>query len=273
MIRKLAVGILISVISFILIISSCEKEKIVESTEYIHEIEYIELAPDTVFRVDTVFSGDSIIINNTDTILVFDTVMQVNHVYDTVTVLDTIISNQHHYDTTIVIDTVLQVSEIHDTTYIFDTVITVQHHYDTVTTVQHHYDTTIMVDTVQITDFSPNEHLAFAALQYYSDDIVFDVISTELGIDGGWVFYLSGFQHDLAEPSSGVYDIYGFIDYWTPDWADFYPFEYYWRMIYIGGDPADPQNWDITEPPVNVSGFKRGITPTTERTSAVPLKN
>ena len=63
----------------------------------------------------------------------------------------------------------------------------------------------------------------------------------------------------MTVQSSSVYDIYGYIDYWAPEWADFYSFEYYWRMTYTGGDPTNPNNWDISEPPGYVPNFQPGI--------------
>ncbi len=209
MTRLLIVGTVLIVISVFLAIAGCDKEKIVESTEYIHDVEYIELPPDTVIQVDTVFTSDSVTIHTTDTVLVFDTVVQVDYIYDTV------------------------------------------HVYDTVTNV--------IVDTVVNNQCAPNEYLALTALQYYCDLMVFDAINTEFGISGGWVLYLSAFQTQLTKKSSGVYDIYGYIDYWTPEWDGFYAFEYYWRMTYSGGDPANPLNWQMSEPPATVSGYQPGV--------------
>jgi len=209
--------------------AGCDKEKIVISIEYVHDIEYVELPGDTLLQIDTVFVGDSVIINATDTVVIRDTVVQT--------------------------------TTIHDTTVLYDTVVTQTHH----------YDTTYMVDTVQVTQCSPNEYLAFAALQYYSDPLVIDFINQEFGLNDGWVLYLSAFQVDLTEASTGVYDIYGYIDYWTPDWSAYYPIEFYWRISYSGGDPGDPSNWVLEEPAAASSGAQPGLTlaPIEERTSAL----
>jgi hypothetical protein len=206
---------------FVLLSGGCEKEKIVESTEYIHDIEYIELPPDTVFKFDTLFVGDTLIIQNTDTITLFDTVVHINHIYDT------IYNNQTYYDTTFI------------------------------------------TDTVTLNSCTPNEFLAIAALQYYSDPLVIEFINNELGYTDGWIFYLSSFQLSVTKQSSSVYDLYGYIDYWSPDWNDFYALEYYWRMTHTGGDPADPDNWQIGDPPTATSSHPGGIK---IKTDVIPSK-
>ncbi|UCD94547.1 MAG: hypothetical protein JSU69_00405 [Candidatus Zixiibacteriota bacterium] len=211
MVRIFIAGIILSVIIAFLIIGGCEKEKIVESTEYVHDIVYVELPPDTVIKIDTVFIGDSVTIYATDTIFLFDTVVQVEYVYDTVTI------------------------------------------------VQHHYDTTVVTDTVLMSQCDPNEYLAIAALHYYSDPLVLEYIDQQFGYNDGWIFYLSSFQLDMTRQSSDIYDIYGYIDYWTPDWSGFYPLEFYWRLTYTDGDPADPRNWQISEPPAPAPGHQAGI--------------
>lgn len=203
MIRLFIVGALLLVIPVFLAVAGCEKEKIVETTEYVHDTEYVQLPPDTVFQIDTVFVSDSVTIYDTDTVFLFDTVVQTEYVYDTVT--------------------------------------------------------TVIIDTVLTTQCTPNEFLALAALQYYCDPLVLDLINTEFGIADGWIFYLSAFQLDLTRQSSGVYDIYGYIDYWTTDWTGFYPLEFYWRLVYSGGDPADPGNWQMSEPPDPAPDHRPGI--------------
>ena len=209
MTRILIVGISLLVFSVFMAVTGCDKERIVESTEYIHDIKYVELPPDTVLKIDTVYSSDSVII--------YDTGVQTNYVYDTVFV------------------------------------------HDTVTTVQHHYDTTIVTDTVLVNHSTPNEYLAIAALQYYSDPLVFNLVYSEFGLTGGWVFYLSAFQLDVTQQSSDIYDIYGYIDYWTTDWFGYYSLEFYWRLTYSSGDPADPSNWQMSEPPGFAPGFQPGV--------------
>ena len=69
----------------------------------------------------------------------------------------------------------------------------------------------------------------------------------------------STFQLDLTKTSSDIYDIYGFIDYWTPDWSGFYALEFYWRMTYKGGDPADPLNWELSEPATSPGNLQPGL--------------
>ncbi|MEW5924082.1 MAG: hypothetical protein AB1746_08855 [Candidatus Zixiibacteriota bacterium] len=195
----------------------CDKEKIVESTEYIHDIEYIQLPPDTVFLIDTVFNNDSVTVHVTDTVILMDTI----------TVLDTITQVNHVYDTVIMVQT--------------------------------HYDTTVLIDTVTVTQCNPNEYLAIEALEYYTDPLVLQFAYEQFGYEDGWVFYLSSFQLELTKVSSSVYDIYGYIDYWAPDWSGYYPLEYYWRMTYTGGDPADLDNWEISDPPAKSGTHVPGI--------------
>ena len=200
--------------------SGCDKEKIVESTEYVHDIEYRELPPDTIIVIDTLYMKASSVINNFDTV----------YVVDTIRIRDSIIV--HSTDTVISYDTLIQVTYVHDTVRI----------------IQNHYDTTIIIDTVQVQSYRPNKYLAYSALQYYTDELVLDFIEEEFGYSDGWIFYLSAFQLELTQQSTGVYDIYGYIDYWTTDWSGYYPLEFYWEMIYTGGDPANPNNWEIGEP-------------------------
>lgn len=197
----IALMLLLSLFLF-MALSGCDKEKIVESTEYIHDVEYVELPPDTIIIVDTVFAGGDTV-NSTDTLYMYDTVVQVNYVYDTVE--------------------------------------------------------TVVVDTITTSECTPNEYLALAALQYYSDPLVFDLIYDEFAIDGGWTFYLSAFQVDITQQSSDVYDIYGYIDYWTEDWSGFHAIEYYWRVSYVSGDPAHPGNWEMSEPPTSAPGLTPGL--------------
>ena len=244
-----------------LITTGCEKEKIVESTEYIHDIEYVNTPADTIFKIDTVFKSDT----TTTTTTVIDTVI----ILDSSTVSDTIFIN----DTTImtitdsiaVFDTVTQIINNYDTVIIADTINTIEYNYDTlivadtINTVEYIHDTISVTDTVQVSQNIPNEFLAFTALQYYSDPMVIEATTAEYGITGGYIFYLSAYQHSMTKQSTSVYDIYGYIDFWTTDWSDFYAYEYYWRMTYIGGDPADPLNWQISDPPAFNSSNTPGL--------------
>jgi hypothetical protein len=86
----------------ILIISSpgCDKERVVTSTEVVHDTKYVEVPPDTVFVVDTVSGVDTLIVHDVDTINRTDTV-RIN-----VTVHDTVRVTVNHYDTTRLVDTV-----------------------------------------------------------------------------------------------------------------------------------------------------------------------
>jgi len=252
----LTVGALLIAVAAILAVAGCDKEKVVQSTEYVRE--YVQLPPDTVLQIDTVTVSES------DTVYAVDTVVQTHYVVDTVQVHDTVTTVEQHFDTVTVIDT----------TFIVDTVETVENHYyydtvtvvDTIVTVQNHYDTVNVVDTVYASQCTPNEYLAFAALQYYSDPMVIDAINSEFGVNDGWVFYLSAYQHEVTRQSADTYDIYGLIDYWTPDWSGFYAFEFYWRMHYVGGDPADHSNWEIFEPPGAAPGFEPGLNLSQDRT-------
>ena len=221
--RLYVIAALMIVLSPLIFMAGCEKEKIVESTEYVHDIEYVEMPADTVFQFDTVIVEGSSPDDGTDTVFVTDTVVQTDNVYDTVVVSDTVVQTE----------------------YVYDTVVTVDHQYDTVTV-------TDTVETV-IQQCDPNEYFAAAALHNYCDPLVLEFINQEFQIDDGWIFYLSTFQLDLQSPASGVYDMYGYIDYWTPDWSGFYPLEFYWRMVYLGGDPANMANWEITLPPATAS--------------------
>ncbi|MBN1211939.1 MAG: hypothetical protein JXA92_05120 [candidate division Zixibacteria bacterium] len=234
-------GILLLVLVLFLAFSGCEKEKIVESTEYIHDIEYLELPPETVRTFDTLVIHDSTVVNAIDTILVWDTIIQTNYVFDT------IIQTNYIYDTVI------------QTNYVYDTVYQTNYIHDTVTVIQNHYDTVEVVDTVMLAQCTPNEYLAVAALQYYCDPLVFEFIYDEFGIEDGWVYYLSTFQIALMKQSDGIYDIYGYIDYWMADWSGYYPLEYYWRLVHTGGDPADPSNWQLAEPPAAAGPFDPGL--------------
>ena len=162
---------------------------------------------------------------------------------DTIYVTDTVYSNDSTHvtiiDTVMIVDTVVQQLHTYDTIRVHDTVVTVQNH----------YDTTVVTDTVLTIQCNPSEAFAVNAMQYYADGEVLDYINSEFQITDGWVFYLSTFQLDLTKQNQNVYDMYGFIDYWTPDWSGFYALEFYWELQYTGGDPADPANWIMSEPP------------------------
>jgi hypothetical protein len=212
----------------------CDKERIVESTETVKDTQYIELPPDTIFVVDTVFNTDS------STSVIHDTVYQVTNHYDTVYVNRTDTVNIATVDTVTITNTVT----------------------DTVTVT--------VTDTVQIQQNVPNQSLAFAALTYYSNSLVIDFINQTYGIGEGYMLYLNEFQSDIAHPSANVWDIYGLIDFWTTDFTGFEPLEFYWRMTYTGGDPSDPNNWTITDPPGATTGGVVGGVHAADRT--VPIQ-
>lgn len=193
-----AIFIIISIVaaSLLLMAGGCDKERVTNSTEYVHDVEYVQVPPDTVYSTDTVFLGgeaDTVFITDTDTITIYEN--------DTVTIYE----------------------------------------HDTVTVMEH--------DTVTITQCTPNGYMAYTACEYNNDLMVVQFIYENFGYDDGWVYYLSAFQSDIQQVSSRVYDIYGYIDYWTPDFDGYYQLEYYWRMTYTSGDPSDPDNWTMSEVP------------------------
>jgi len=194
---------------------ACDKERIVESTEYVRDVEY---QLDTIWLSDTVTINDTTTVQATDTVMVYDTIVQ------TTTIYDTVVNDIHHYDTMVVTQT----------------------------------------DTVTLAQCDPNEDFAISAMQFYGDSEVLAYINQEFGIADGWVFYLSAHQVDLAG-SGNQYDIYGYIDYWTPEWDSFYALEFYWRLTYNGGDPANPANWTLSDAPAagstNTPGLKISADP------------
>ena len=133
---------------------------------------------------------------------------------------------------------------------------------DTVATTQIKYDTVFVTDTVGGSGTGlglPNEGLAVTALHYYNDPLVNEFVTQEFGYTNGRIFYLSTHQLALVKQSEQVYDIGGYIDYWAPDWSGYYPLEFVWRMTHTGGDPTDPLNWAISEPPGAVQGNDPGM--------------
>lgn len=163
-------------------------------------------------------------------------------------------------------DTVFQVITITDTVYAqgpADTVYSI--HYDTVysnifdTVYSVHYDTVTIIDSVGNGMGSPNVQLAISALQYYNNPLILQFTLTEFGMPNGWIFYLTEHQTDAQEAAPGVFDIYGYIDYWTPDWSGFLPLEYLWRITHTGGDPALSSNWVLSNTPLGVIGFTPGL--------------
>jgi len=225
----------------------CDKEKIVESTEYIEKVEYVELPPDTIFVRDTLIDYDSVTVYSTDTVTVRDTIRTTIH--------DTVLQYITIYDTTLAYDTVVVIQQFTDTVTIGSTDTVFVNHTDTVRIT----NTVTVIDTVLMAQCTPNQGLAFSALTYQSNSVVIDFINTEYGINEGFIFYLNEFQSDITRVSANVYDIYGLIDFWTTDFAGFEALEYYWRLTFIGGDPSDPTRWQMSEPPGQLAGRQPGI--------------
>ena len=92
MTRLCITGILLLVTFAFFAVSGCDKEKITESTEYIHDIEYVELPPDTVLITDTVFVGGSDTVNFTDTLYIYDTTFTHDTIVTVIT--DTVLTSQ-----------------------------------------------------------------------------------------------------------------------------------------------------------------------------------
>ncbi len=198
---------------------SCERIEKVTETEYVHDIKYIENPPDTIFKLDTLYRADTVIIRDTVEGGGIDTVIITNIIRDTV--------------------------RIHDTVTITNII------HDTITVTRTIHDTVTVIDTVETESCPPYAHFAFVALQYHADAEVIAFINSEFGYEDGWVYYLSIMMSEMSNPSTGVYDFYGYIDYWAPDWSGYYPIEYYFRVSYLGGDVSDPDNWQLSEPPSN----------------------
>jgi hypothetical protein len=98
--KPLAIGVVLSALLVMNLGISCTKEKTITSTEYVHEIKYVESPADTVFVLDTVYSLDSVQVPILDTVVLMDTIIVHTTVHDTV------ISN--HYDTVVIVDTIVQ---------------------------------------------------------------------------------------------------------------------------------------------------------------------
>lgn len=232
--RVLFLAVSMLVLLGLLAISGCDKEKIVESTEIVKEVEYVTLPPDTVVQFDTVLIDDSVIVQVVDTVVI--------NGIDTVTITDTVIQTQTIYDT------VTTIQQVYDTIMIYDTTTLVDHHYDTVPI--------LVIDTVETVRCNPNEYTALGALQYHCDPLVMQMIQQEFGLTDGWIYYLTSNQLAYTIQSETVYDIYGYIDYWTADWSGYYPLEFNWRLTFTGTDPGDPTHWTMTDAPVASPGLR-----------------
>jgi hypothetical protein len=212
----------------IVLATGCNKERIVESTEYVHDIEYVESPPDTVFHLDTLAIRDSVEVKTTDTIRLIDTVTQTNQIHDTVRITVTV--------------------------------------HDTVVRTQYHYDTLVDVDTIIRTQYQASAVLAIEAMQAQTTPLVFDYIAETYGLGEGWVFFLTSSQMNVTQSSTNVYDIYGYLEYYTEDWSEYYPLEFYWRITYNSGDPSNSNNWTMSDPPSTVAMHQPGMKAMTRAT-------
>jgi hypothetical protein len=211
-------------------ILGCNKERIIESTEYIHDIQYVESPPDTVFHLDTLIVIDTVGTDGRDTVLLLDTVFQVSQVHDTVKITVTV--------------------------------------HDTVFRTQYIYDTVFDVDTVVRTTYKASTATAIEAMQAQTDPLVLDYIYENYGYETGWIFYLASSQMEVAQSSTTVWDIYGYLEYYTEDWSEYMALEFYWRMTYLGGDPSLSSSWQISEPPSAASIHQPGINKLTKAAPA-----
>jgi hypothetical protein len=214
-----ATMILLLLIAFLT--AGCNKERIVDSKEYIHDIEYVNLPPDTVTVPDTIVRIDSVAVVSKDTVRIVDT-LKIN---------------------TVVHDTIRVTTVVHDTVY----------------SVHNNYDTVVVTDTVVRTQCTPNSSLAVAAMELQSDPLVRDFIYQNYGENDGWILYLTPAQMDIAQASANVWDIYAYADYYASDWSADCPLEMYWRLTYLGGDPANADSWSLGDPPTSTSSHRNGI--------------
>jgi hypothetical protein len=200
---------------------SCTKEKTVTSTEYVHDVKYVDSPPDTIIKLDTIVRIDSIVVNGKDTVRVIDTVKVTSVVHDTIRISSVV--------------------------------------HDTVTTVKTHYDTLIVTDTVVKTLYAPSSPLAVNAMEIQSDPLVLNYMSGQGVATDGWIFYLTPEQMAISKVSTGVYDIDAYLIYYTSDFSSEYALEVYWRMTYKSGDPAVSTNWTMADPPAAAPGRVSGI--------------
>lgn len=236
MTRRIIIGTVLLILAAFLWIAGCDKERIVNSKEYIYETKYVELPPDTINHTDTVFSNDSVIIYRTDTIRVTD------------------------------VDTIVRTNTVHDTVRI----TTVVH--DTIRTVQTYWDTLVVHDTIVRNQCAPNVTFAIAAMEAKTNPMVYEFIAGELGLNGGFIFYQTDSEMEVLQVSSTTWDIYSYVDYWAPDWSGYYPLEVYWRLTFSSGDPSNPNNWQMADPPTAVAGNASGISKVTRTTTVRPLQ-
>ncbi len=206
--RFVIITAVLALLALLLFVSGCDKERIVQSKEYIHDVQVVT---DTLVRIDTVY----------------------------------------HHDST--------VTRVVDTVRIHDTVRTTVYIHDTVQTVRNHYDTVVVRDTVVKTINPPGSVTAMNAMEIQTDPLVMDFVNQQFGMTDGWILYLTPEQCAITQVSSNVYDIDAYVTFWASDWSGYYPLEVYWRMTYQSGDPTDPSNWQMSDPPSAVSGHQPGI--------------
>jgi hypothetical protein len=221
----LTIGIVVLVTLAALLAAGCSKEKTVESTQYVHDIKYVEVPADTIIKYDTIIRMDTVKIDGKDTVIVIDTVRINTVTHDTVRV------------TSVVHDTVKVTSVVHDTVFTIKTVH----------------------DTIVKTQYAANIMHAITAMEVKADTLVLQYVYSQLGENNGWIFYLSPEQMSLSQVSTGVYDIGVYIDYYAADFSGDYPLEASWRLTYKSGDPQNPNNWTMADPPTGVSGFPAGL--------------
>lgn len=223
--RAILIGLILLLSLAAFLVASCTREKTLQSTEYVHDIKYVDSPPDTIIRWDTILRADTVKVASKDTVRIVDTVHTTNVVYDTIRVTQL----------------------VHDTVRVTVTV------HDTVVTVKTHYDTVTVIDTVLKTQTTPNATLAISAMEYQTDPLVYSYVAQNVGDTGGWVFYLSPAQMAVTTVSSGTYDILSYVDYYAADFSGDFPMYVKWRMTYQSGDPTNPNNWQMSNPPGAVS--------------------
>ncbi|SYZ72494.1 exported hypothetical protein [Candidatus Zixiibacteriota bacterium] len=231
--RKAIFIILAALMIAALSLLSCNnKEKIVNSTEYVHDIQYVQSPPDTIIHIDTVLVHDSSTAPTADTVLRIDTVYQTNTIHDTVR-------------TTVIV-------------------------HDTVVTVRNIFDTVVVTDTVTLTQCAPSGTSAVIAMEVQTDPLVLDYANQNYGLSDGYIFYLTPSEMNISKVATGVYDIYAYLEYYSTDWSQYEAFEIYWRMTYVSGDPNDPSNWQMADPPSAVADHQPGLKAVTKSSFELP---
>ncbi len=251
-------------------LTGCDKERIVNSSERVQEIVKVTdtvFVRDTVYRIDSVNTVDTVTqyVGQSDTVIYYDTTWRFDTTWrydttyvtrtDTLIVVDTVVlvggggdtvfvdTSVVEHDTVLIHDTIV----VTDSIAVFDTIVQVDTIVQTMTDTV--YQTQYVHDTVTIAGCQPLVHFAYAAMHGWGDIEVIAAVNAQYGYNDGWVFWLSIYMTAIDNPSQGVYDFWGYIDYWSPDWNEFVPFEYGWRMTHLGGDASDPNNWQLSDAP------------------------